>query len=730
MEVNAILEIIISLVALFWLLSTACSFVVEALNSLVLNIRAKALERFVCEMVLGSNRVQQLRSFSRFWRRSNLEQTRDPKRPEAGSLADPLGLFSHGLLLALRKPQNAPGGNASPPSYIPATAFAQSLLDRLLSLSWGLLADSRGMLGLLKALPVTPTWRNALDVASRGPAERAPLLFAVVELLRTLHGLSVAQARQQLKALIDELQQDQTDQAVRALPQTPIIPAIPSLDSTPVGMVKLLVDVMTRADEALQALEKGWPWEKQRPIERRISTESLWMLAVRKAGRDILHSPALVQTVRELIDTAPLPVAMREALRPLVAQSNFDADQLRKALEGWFDSVMERATGWFKRYTTLWLGIIGFAAAVFLNVNTVRIAQDLAKDPDLRHAGVAFAEFVIREQGRPELAQQYRFHETATHRGWTEKVAAWTDTNLASCNKVSDCPLMELLEFAREVAPLLLRDGHLQWAIWQLPLESASEHGGRGWTDDVRTRFQTNLCSAMQARKGVAEGHDRVGAKGSASQATLECEWIKTAFPKGQSWEADLEAFWSSSHVVWSHGQDGLGLSLRRLVALANQPGNVTVAQPSAGAARDPAAGSSGKPAEAPVRPLAKALTAFHQAFKNAMTQSAEVHAKARSYLDRIPSLGRDEWPLRWADDKGWAPAWNSLKVLDVTKAWDAIQVSEVAFDRLFPGGVFLDLLGWLITAVMVSFGAAFWFDLLSNLVDRRATGPRPESKG
>jgi hypothetical protein len=38
-----------------------------------------------------------------------------------------------------------------------------------------------------------------------------------------------------------------------------------------------------------------------------------------------------------------------------------------------------------------------------------------------------------------------------------------------------------------------------------------------------------------------------------------------------------------------------------------------------------------------------------------------------------------------------------------------------------------LEVLGWLLVAVMVSFGAPFWYDLTSKLVDaRRATGPKP----
>ena len=35
-------------------------------------------------------------------------------------------------------------------------------------------------------------------------------------------------------------------------------------------------------------------------------------------------------------------------------------------------------------------------------------------------------------------------------------------------------------------------------------------------------------------------------------------------------------------------------------------------------------------------------------------------------------------------------------------------------------------LLGWLLTAIATSFGAQFWFNLLSEALKLRATGPKP----
>lgn len=45
------------------------------------------------------------------------------------------------------------------------------------------------------------------------------------------------------------------------------------------------------------------------------------------------------------------------------------------------------------------------------------------------------------------------------------------------------------------------------------------------------------------------------------------------------------------------------------------------------------------------------------------------------------------------------------------------------------PGNLLRKILGWLLTALGVSLGAPFWFDLLNKLVNLRGAGPRPEDR-
>ncbi len=673
MNLNAVLEIIISLVALFWLMSTGCSFVVEAVNSLLLNIRAKALERFVCEMVLGSNKVPQLRNFGRFWRRSNLEPTRSTVNPAAGTLADPLGLFSHGLVLALRKPQNIPGGQASPPSYIPANSFTQALLDRLLSLSWGMQPAVGPTLAMLNALVLPPNWRKRLDAARQGLSAGAPLLNAAAHLLKEVHDAPISKARVELRVLIAELQSATTNQALVALNVGPAMPALPAVDSTPQGLRDLLVRVLEAADAAIAVLSEGRSNPDRTPVSAVVGPDALWMLAVRKAGESIAHSPLMMDTQRSLVHDAPLPPSLREALRPLLAQADFDADKLRAGVEAWYDAVMERATGWFKRYATFMLGIIGLVAAVGLNVNTIRVAQDLAKDPSLRNAGVAFAEFVVREQGRPTISQQYRFQDRAqSAANWQVRIAQLEGQKvLDDCLENLHC---ELAALAEPMSRLLLNSGHFYGAAQLVPIEVQAADWDIVTSGEANDQaFRRRLCHATLAGDASLKKDADVGNLARDWLNRPSCSWIVDAFGKEGKKPDDIRKFWSHDKVVWD---TALGKALRAALEA-----------------------SQSKPA-VDVQTMNKRLVELKSAYAVAQKKAANVHDQAQAYLDRIPSVGRPA-KIEWTN-----------------------------VDSIFPGGFWLDFFGWLVTAVMISFGASFWFDLLSNLVDRRATGPKPEARG
>lgn len=86
-------------------------------------------------------------------------------------------------------------------------------------------------------------------------------------------------------------------------------------------------------------------------------------------------------------------------LKSLWNESNGNIQTFKQKLEEWFDTTMERASGWYKRYTQFILFIIGLLIAVAFNVDSIIIAQKLSSDPKLREQVIQSANaYMEREQ--------------------------------------------------------------------------------------------------------------------------------------------------------------------------------------------------------------------------------------------------------------------------------------------------------------------------------------------
>lgn len=82
------------------------------------------------------------------------------------------------------------------------------------------------------------------------------------------------------------------------------------------------------------------------------------------------------------------------------AQAKFDAK--RAELERAFDDVMDRASGWYKRYVQWWLLFLALVVAIGLNVNSFTVAERLWKDDALRASVIQQAQKAVGEGDKGE----------------------------------------------------------------------------------------------------------------------------------------------------------------------------------------------------------------------------------------------------------------------------------------------------------------------------------------
>ncbi|MFZ4522108.1 MAG: hypothetical protein ACOYNC_10395 [Bacteroidales bacterium] len=91
-------------------------------------------------------------------------------------------------------------------------------------------------------------------------------------------------------------------------------------------------------------------------------------------------------------------------LKSIWADAQGDVERFREHLENWFDETMDRATGWYKKNTQFILFFIGLTLAIVFNVDTIKIAGKLEKDPKLREQLVQQADAFTK--AHPNLDQE------------------------------------------------------------------------------------------------------------------------------------------------------------------------------------------------------------------------------------------------------------------------------------------------------------------------------------
>lgn len=96
----------------------------------------------------------------------------------------------------------------------------------------------------------------------------------------------------------------------------------------------------------------------------------------------------------------------RQSLTAFLSEAKGDVDALQKRVEVWFDDGMDRLTGEYRRFSTYFTLLFGFALAVVLNVDSINLARSLWSDPALRAAVMASAEQYAQanKDGPPAVA--------------------------------------------------------------------------------------------------------------------------------------------------------------------------------------------------------------------------------------------------------------------------------------------------------------------------------------
>lgn len=92
---------------------------------------------------------------------------------------------------------------------------------------------------------------------------------------------------------------------------------------------------------------------------------------------------------------------VRRVLSLLAADAGPDGQKLKEGIGKWFNTSMDRVSGWYKRRTQVVNVVLAIVLTVAVNADSIVIVRSLSNDPAVRAALVAQAQAIVKEGPLP-----------------------------------------------------------------------------------------------------------------------------------------------------------------------------------------------------------------------------------------------------------------------------------------------------------------------------------------
>lgn len=104
---------------------------------------------------------------------------------------------------------------------------------------------------------------------------------------------------------------------------------------------------------------------------------------------------------------------LRNVLNQLARDADGKVDEFKKKVQDWYNTVMDRASGWYTRMAKKILIYVGLSIAIILNADTLAIYERLENDPETLQQIVAMAEDIATKGDSVSIVKQNLSYEEA-----------------------------------------------------------------------------------------------------------------------------------------------------------------------------------------------------------------------------------------------------------------------------------------------------------------------------
>ena len=150
----------------------------------------------------------------------------------------------------------------------------------------------------------------------------------------------------------------------------------------------------TDVDDRLLSAFKDNALYKQRSYKygkRRYAPSYLSARSFQSILMDVVLDGKAFDELEGRIETLP-DDDLKKVLRQFLREAESDVDVFKGKVQTWYNDVMDRASGWYKRYTQKILVGMGFLIAIVFNADTLAIYERLESDPETLQQVIALAE--------------------------------------------------------------------------------------------------------------------------------------------------------------------------------------------------------------------------------------------------------------------------------------------------------------------------------------------------
>lgn len=247
--------------------------------------------------------------------------------------------------------------------------------------------------GTAKAVRAATTGARAAEDGARpaGPARRRGRLRAATR--GATEAVRQAAGKDRRNALHEQVKQPATTRlaatAVRRMVETGAPPptVLPAVVTTALWDSPLLTSLQSRR------VGGWWSGTLRNPqyVSGRTFARALVDLLVPTTPDGPAPVVVTIGKVQHAVETLPTELPLRRSLLAFLARAGTEVEAFERAVEQWYDEQMAKIAGWYKRWARVVLGIVGFAVAALVNVDTVQVAHSLYVDAPVAQAVIATA---------------------------------------------------------------------------------------------------------------------------------------------------------------------------------------------------------------------------------------------------------------------------------------------------------------------------------------------------